>query len=64
MPHPREVIAPGKSLGQSRRVHHGVSFPLCGNKGVGLMLSDKWTVVDCGACLHVMHARHDKPNRK
>jgi len=61
MPHPREVAA--KPLPKPSKVHHGHHFALCGQKAVGMMLTEMWSHVDCRACLRVQRARHDKPCR-
>lgn len=59
----RPRLAPGKKMPKPPKVHYGQNFALCGREGVGLLIADKWSVVDCAACLRVMHARHDKPSR-
>lgn len=59
----KHLLAPGKSLGKPPKVHYGMYAALCGKRGRGLLLAEKWTVVDCAACLRVQHARHDKPCR-
>lgn len=62
----RPQLAPGKSLGKPPKVHYGSEFaPVaeCGRSNNHLLMSTKWSVVDCADCVRVFGAKHDKPCR-